>query len=626
MVEAGEDDLQDPGADRRVDVLGADDLGDDLEGRSSRPSASASRALSSSSSTWRRASAIFASGSRKGRPWPGRQRSTSSGSTSSRPPRNSPTGSGLWPWSKKSTVRPSRWSPEIISLRSGWCRTTCEGAWPGRLVDLPGAEVGLHLDPGKQVAVGLDDRVDAGLVVLAARLAVALQRRGGHAALARHLEPLLERRRRVVGEQAHVLPGRVHPELALGALDDRRRQPVVVGVGVGADEQASRPRGRSRPGRGRGRTGACAPCRRCPVSKRTMPPSAATAQTLPCGTPGQGSGRRSRQIPGRTFSVRGASGRLRCSAIAAAHSSQASELGVHDPTSVTALRSRCSDRLRAAMESSSPKRAGLVLAALILVAAVANLNLAVANVALPDIGKAFDSGQTTLNLVAVGYSLGLATSVLYLGALGDRYGRKMMLLLGMGLSIPASLLAGFAPSDRGPLRRPGARRRRRRHGLPHHAGADHGALVRRSPHPLDRALVGDRRRDRLARAAALRRPARAVRLGLGLPRHPAAGGPGALPGLALRARPRQRDHRAGRQPRRHPLDPAGRGAGAGDQPGPGAGQGHAGDRPRPRRPRGDRRLRDPPAPGALRRSTTSRWRGGGSSGSRPAPGSSSSAR
>ncbi len=98
------------------------------------------------------------------------------------------------------------------------------------------------------------------------------------------------------------------------------------------------------------------------------------------------------------------------------------------------------------MESGGPKRAGLVLAALILVAAVANLNLAVANVALPDIGKAFDASQTTLNLVAVGYSLGLATSVLYLGALGDRYGRKMMLILGMGLSIPASLLAGFAPS------------------------------------------------------------------------------------------------------------------------------------------------------------------------------------
>jgi MFS transporter, DHA2 family, multidrug resistance protein len=96
--------------------------------------------------------------------------------------------------------------------------------------------------------------------------------------------------------------------------------------------------------------------------------------------------------------------------------------------------------------SSAPARGGLVLISLILVAAVANLNLAVANVALPDIGKAFDAGQTALNLVAVGYSLGLAASVLYLGALGDRYGRKMMLVLGTALSIPASLLAALAPS------------------------------------------------------------------------------------------------------------------------------------------------------------------------------------
>jgi DHA2 family multidrug resistance protein-like MFS transporter len=95
----------------------------------------------------------------------------------------------------------------------------------------------------------------------------------------------------------------------------------------------------------------------------------------------------------------------------------------------------------------APARAGLVLISLILVAGVANLNLSVANVALPSIGKHFDSSQTTLDLIAVGYSLGLAASVLYLGAIGDRYGRKMLLLLGMALSVPACLLAGFAPSD-----------------------------------------------------------------------------------------------------------------------------------------------------------------------------------
>src|SRR5262245_31398375 len=98
-------------------------------------------------------------------------------------------------------------------------------------------------------------------------------------------------------------------------------------------------------------------------------------------------------------------------------------------------------------DASAPPRAGLVLASLIAVAAVANLNLSVANVALPSIGAAFDSSQTTLDLIAVGYSLGLAASVLWLGALGDRYGRKLLLTLGMLLSIPASLVAAFAPSD-----------------------------------------------------------------------------------------------------------------------------------------------------------------------------------
>ncbi|HEX4745912.1 MAG TPA: MFS transporter, partial [Gaiellaceae bacterium] len=101
----------------------------------------------------------------------------------------------------------------------------------------------------------------------------------------------------------------------------------------------------------------------------------------------------------------------------------------------------------AAATTERPERAGLVLVSLILVAAVANLNLSVANVALPSIGQAFDSSQTMLNLIAVGYSLGLAASVLYLGAVGDRYGRKLMLVLGTTLAVPMSLLAGFAPSD-----------------------------------------------------------------------------------------------------------------------------------------------------------------------------------
>ncbi len=90
---------------------------------------------------------------------------------------------------------------------------------------------------------------------------------------------------------------------------------------------------------------------------------------------------------------------------------------------------------------------GMPLVALIFVAAVANLNLSVANVALPDIGLAFDASQVALNLIAIGFSLGLAGSVLYLGALGDHKGRKGMMLLGIVLSIPACILAAYSPNE-----------------------------------------------------------------------------------------------------------------------------------------------------------------------------------
>ena len=104
------------------------------------------------------------------------------------------------------------------------------------------------------------------------------------------------------------------------------------------------------------------------------------------------------------------------------------------------------DARAAETEGGVPPNAKIVLGTLILVAAVANLNLSVANVALPSIGASFDASQTALDLIAVGYSLGLAASVLWFGALGDRYGRKQMIILGMLITIPASIVAAFAPS------------------------------------------------------------------------------------------------------------------------------------------------------------------------------------
>ena len=254
---------------------------------------------------------------------------------------------------------------------------------------------------------------------------------------------------------------------------------------------------------------------------------------------------------------------------------------------MTGSETQGSTAARSVAPSTAPERAGIVLVSLILVAAVANLNLSVANVALPSIGKAFDSSQTTLDLIAVGYSLGLAASVLYLGALGDRYGRKLMLLLGMLLSVPACLLAAWAPTD----------------GVLVFARIL-GGVSAGMAYPTTLALIaalwsGPARTKSIALWSALggaiivaraddrRGPAGALLVGVGLPDHAAARRRGLPDGAPLRAEPRQRDDRAGRQSRRDPLGGAGRRADPLDQLRAGSQQGCPG--PGPRRPSRSRR-------------------------------------
>lgn len=104
------------------------------------------------------------------------------------------------------------------------------------------------------------------------------------------------------------------------------------------------------------------------------------------------------------------------------------------------------DAASARPSAETPARAGLVLAALVTAALVCNINVASATVALPEIGDTFGASQTMLNLVGVGTGLGLAMSVLYLGALADRYGRKQLLLLGLTLVIVSAAVSALAPT------------------------------------------------------------------------------------------------------------------------------------------------------------------------------------
>jgi EmrB/QacA subfamily drug resistance transporter len=70
----------------------------------------------------------------------------------------------------------------------------------------------------------------------------------------------------------------------------------------------------------------------------------------------------------------------------------------------------------------------------------------VVNVALPDIGRDLGASTATLQWVLNGYLLTLASLILLGGSLGDRYGRRRVFVIGVGVFTAASLLCGAAPT------------------------------------------------------------------------------------------------------------------------------------------------------------------------------------
>src|SRR5690348_11463092 len=83
----------------------------------------------------------------------------------------------------------------------------------------------------------------------------------------------------------------------------------------------------------------------------------------------------------------------------------------------------------------------MCLALMMVVAAVASLN-----VALPGIASATSASQTQLQWIVDAYSVVFAALLLPAGALGDRFGRKPLLVFGLSVFGLASLAATFADS------------------------------------------------------------------------------------------------------------------------------------------------------------------------------------
>jgi EmrB/QacA subfamily drug resistance transporter len=87
-----------------------------------------------------------------------------------------------------------------------------------------------------------------------------------------------------------------------------------------------------------------------------------------------------------------------------------------------------------------------LLAVAVLGSGMAFLDGTVVNVALPDIGRDFDAGTSSLQWILNGYLLTLASLILLGGSLGDRYGRRRVFVAGVLLFTFASLLCAVAPS------------------------------------------------------------------------------------------------------------------------------------------------------------------------------------
>ncbi len=94
----------------------------------------------------------------------------------------------------------------------------------------------------------------------------------------------------------------------------------------------------------------------------------------------------------------------------------------------------------------STKTGRYVLLATVLGSGIAMLDTTMVNVALAKIGATFGASLAGLQWITTGYTLTLAAFILLGGALGDRYGRRLVFVIGTVWFAVASLWCGLAPN------------------------------------------------------------------------------------------------------------------------------------------------------------------------------------
>lgn len=99
-----------------------------------------------------------------------------------------------------------------------------------------------------------------------------------------------------------------------------------------------------------------------------------------------------------------------------------------------------------ARPAASASRPNWVLATTILASSLAFIDASVVNVALPSIGRTLGAHDGALPWVVNAYLLPLSALLLLGGGLGDRFGRRRLLVAGVALFALASVLCAAAPS------------------------------------------------------------------------------------------------------------------------------------------------------------------------------------
>ncbi|MGV8921350.1 MAG: MFS transporter [Pseudomonas sp.] len=92
------------------------------------------------------------------------------------------------------------------------------------------------------------------------------------------------------------------------------------------------------------------------------------------------------------------------------------------------------------------RRGILTLVTCVLASSLAFIDSSVVNVGLPAIGRSMDAGHSGLQWLIGGYLLPLSALLLLGGSLGDRFGRRRMLVLGILMFGVASVVCGLAPN------------------------------------------------------------------------------------------------------------------------------------------------------------------------------------